>query len=93
MKGKGASDQMLFGDINDLGISGDRSQAKMLDVWAGSTSAPNRLGKRHFGGSNTAWLDGHVERRKAAQMMGNTQKKWLTGGIVYGYYFMIAPKS
>ena len=90
LRGKGASDLMLFGDINAKGQNGDVRQAKMMSVWSNSSSNMTRIGQRHFGGINTAWLDGHVENRKGADMVGITGSKWQCVGY-YCYYFMISP--
>ena len=93
LKGKGAGDQVLFGDINDEGIDGGVGQSKMLDIWPNTTSKLTHIGRRHSGGSNMAWMDGHVDFRKNSQMMGviNTQK-WGFGTVVCGYYFNMFPK-
>ena len=93
LRGKGASEQFLFGDVNDLGKNGDGSaisQDHMLNVWPNSAESMIRTSRRHFGGLNSAWLDGHVENRKPMNMVGKTNSKWKVGGH-FCYYYMIAP--
>ena len=89
LKGKGASDQVLFGDINDDGIDGNVTQTYMLDIWPNGSTSMN-TGRRHNGSSNRAWLDGHVDSRKSGDMYGNTATRWKCGGV-FGYYFQLYP--
>jgi len=89
LKGKSASAQVLFGDINDDGIDGDIRQSNMLDIWPNTTTKMTHIGRRHNGGINTAWLDGHVDFRKSAQMLGVVNSKW--GNLVCAYYFVLYP--
>ena len=95
LRGKGASDQLLFGDINDEGIDGSVSQSKMLDVWPNEDASQKHISKRHGGFSNMAWLDGHVDSRSDKTMIGNTDSRWIAnntnGKRVYANYFTICP--
>ena len=46
--------------------------------------------------SNHAWLDGHVDFRKSAQMIGvTTSDEWKTGAGKYHYiyYWALFPKT
>ena len=49
------------------------------------------IGRRHSGGINSAWLDGHVEHRKGVKMAGKTDTKWRVAGHFCCYYYMISP--
>ena len=91
LRGKGASDQLLFGDINDNGIDGDVGQAKMLDIWPNTDASPMRTSRRHSGGGNMAWMDGHVDFRKSPQMLGVNQAQWKIYAT-YTYYFVMFPQ-
>ena len=88
LKGKGASAQFLFGDINDHGMNGDITQGPMLQVWANDSKL--RIGKRHNGGINAAWMDGHADFRKPHEMNGVTTAEWKDGNY-HVYYFMMYP--
>ena len=90
LRGKGASAQLLFGDINDAGIGGNIDQGYMLDVWANTEARRKNTGSRHSGGINAAWMDGHVDFRKPNQMVGETQKKWKIN-TVFTYFFRMFP--
>ena len=88
LKEKGASSQVMFGDINDAGIGGDVSQGKMLDIWAHTTSDFARTSTRHSGAGNFGWLDGHVDSRRPGEMVGDTSSKWLNGVHCANYWIM-----
>lgn len=96
LKGKGASDQVLFGDINDDGyFDGSTlylSQTYNLDIWPNTKTNLTHTSRRHNGGSNFAWLDGHVDFRKAEDMIGRTTNEWTTGANHNHctYYFTIS---
>ena len=100
LRGKGASEQLLAGDINDDGyFDGSATyvtQGYMLDIWPNTKTNYTHTSKRHSGGGNHAWLDGHVDFRKAAQMVGNTTSDdWKTGAGKYHYiyYWALCPKA
>ena len=102
LRGKGASDQLLFGDINDEGYyladSGTTytTQSYMLDIWPNTKTNYTHPSKRHSGGGNYAWLDGHVDFRKAPQLIGiSTSDDWKTGSGKYHYiyYWALFPKA
>ena len=100
LRGKGASDQVLFGDINDDGyFDGSNTyvtQGYMLDLWPNTKTNYTHTSKRHSGGGNHAWLDGHVDFRKSAQMLGVTNNDdWKTGAGKYHYlyYWALFPKT
>ena len=57
LKGKGASDQLLFGDINDDGVNGNVDRGCLLEIRPlGSTASETRFSRRHKGGFNAAWI-------------------------------------
>ncbi len=100
LRGKGASDQLLFGDINDDGyFDGSTTSVKMgdmLDIIPNTKTNYTHTSKRHSGGGNHAWLDGHVDFRKSAQMIGvTTSDEWKTGAGKYHYiyYWALFPKA
>ena len=101
LRGKGASEQLLAGDIHDDGFySSDSgtwsvSQGYMLDIWPNTKSNYFHTSTRHSGGGNHIWLDGHVDFRKSAQLIGNTTTKWKTGASAthYIYYWALFPRE
>ena len=90
LKGKSTSSQVMFGDINDNGIDGDVGQAKMLDIWAHTTTSYPRTSQRHSGAGNFGWLDGHVDSRRPGEMVGDTSSKWMNG-VHYANYWIMYP--
>ena len=88
LKGKGASDQLLFGDIDDSGYNGDVTAGYMMEIRP-NASTPH-VSRRHNGAGNMAWMDGHVDSRKAADMYGDTSSRWKDGGF-FCYYFQLYP--
>ncbi|MBQ6473210.1 MAG: prepilin-type N-terminal cleavage/methylation domain-containing protein [Victivallales bacterium] len=88
LKNKGASSQVLFGDINDNGIGGDAGQSKMVDIWPNITTDIQRTSQRHLGFGNFGWLDGHADARKPAQMVGDTSSAW-KNGVHFTYYWLM----
>ena len=102
LRGKGASEQLLAGDINDDGYysadSGTWSvkQGDMLDIYPNTKTNFFHTSTRHSGGGNHIWLDGHVDFRKSAQMIGKiTSDDWKTGAGKYHYiyYWALFPKT
>ena len=92
LSGKGASDQVLFGDINDEGTAGgSQNQSHMLDIWPRTTTYLNNIGRRHGGFSNMAWMDGHVDSRTNTTMTGRTEERWMQNKTLYSYYFQMYP--
>ena len=95
LRGKGPSDQVLFGDINDEGIDGNVNQSRMLDIWPNEEASQKHISKRHGKGCNMAWMDGHVDSRTDTTMIGKTESCWIAndtdGKRVYAYYFTISP--
>ena len=93
LKGKGASDQLLFGDINDDGVNGNVDRGCLLEIRPlGSTASETRFSRRHKGGFNAAWMDGHVDSRKFSDMSGDTNARWKFGAL-FCYYFQLYPKN
>lgn len=86
VKGKGFSEQVIFGDINDLGLQGNVSEKKLMLTIHGNNASLN-TSVRHHGGCNIGWLDGHVDFRKPREMFGKIDSKWIAGGY-YLYYYM-----
>ena len=68
LRGKSASNQVLFGDICDDGIGGDVSQSKMCDIWGNMASDLRRTSTRHNGAGNFAWMDGHVDAARPSSL-------------------------
>jgi len=94
LRGKGASCQLMFGDINDAGIDGNIDQGHMLDVWPNTTEKSMRTSTRHQGRATMAWLDGHVDSRTSAQIYGVIDwARWGNKTVVCGYYFFLYPGS
>ena len=102
LRGKGPSEQLLAGDIHDDGYySPDAStwyvtQGYMLDIWPNTKTNFFHTSTRHSGGGNHVWLDGHVDFRKSAQMIGvTTSDQWKTGAGKYHYiyYWALFPKT
>ena len=99
LRGKGASDQLLFGDTHDFGAGFDSglysgqftSQQYYVSVW-NSYYNPNRdaTSTRHSKGGNFGWMDGHVDWRKPSQMYGVIDAKWCEYNRAL-YYFTIRP--
>ena len=58
-------------------------------VFTFTTTNLTHIGRRHNGGINAAWLDGHVDFRKSSQMVGVVSSKW--GDTVCAYYFAMYP--
>ena len=85
IKGKGMSEQVIIGDVNDNGLQGDLTKANMLVIHGNNSSYNTSV--RHKGGCNIGWLDGHVDFRKPKDMTGKTDEKWVAGGY-YLYYYM-----
>jgi len=90
LKGKGASDQLLFGDINDNGYRGNVDAGYLMEIRPNSGENPDNIGKRHKGASNMAWMDGHVDSRKSSDMYGDTVSQWKDGGF-FCFYFQLYP--
>ena len=100
LRGKGASEQLLAGDINDDGyFDGSTTyvtQGYMLDIWPNTKTNFTHTSTRHSGSGNHIWLDGHVDFRKSAQMIGvTTSDEWKTGAGKYHYiyYWALFPKT
>ncbi len=86
IRGKGLSDQLIIGDINDNGLQGNISSDNMLVVHGNNSTLNTSV--RHNGGGNMGWLDGHVDFRKPKDMTGSTNSQWIAGGY-YLYYYMV----
>lgn len=89
LRGKGGSDQLLFGDTNDNGVGGSFSQEFLVGLWNNSTSGTN-MSMRHLGKSNAAWLDGHVDRRLPVEFNGQNVAMWKDSTRLL-YYWSIKP--
>ena len=85
IKGKGVSDQVIIGDINDNGRAGDTEKSKMMSIWPNNGTVQN-VSVRHSGGSNVGWLDGHSDFRKPTEMNGNTSAQWVSDGSNLFYW-------
>ena len=89
IRGKGMSEQLIIGDINDNGLQGDVTTKKYMLVVHGNNTTLN-TSVRHKGGGNMGWMDGHVDFRKPNEMFGKIATKWIAGGY-YLYYYLAYP--
>jgi len=86
IKGKSMSDQLIIGDVNDLGCNGSTNKTKFLSVFSNTTTLQN-ITIRHKGGGNMGWMDGHAEFRRPKEMNGRTEDNWVASNN-YLYYWM-----
>ena len=98
LRGKGASDQLLFGDTHDWGAGYDSglysgqftSQQYYVSVWNGNFPDKVATSTRHSRGGNFAWMDGPVDWRKLSELLGVNNAKWAEYNRAL-YYFAIRP--
>ncbi|MDD5729250.1 MAG: prepilin-type N-terminal cleavage/methylation domain-containing protein [Victivallales bacterium] len=90
LKDKPASDQALYGDCNDLGGNSGYNTTLSYGVLCHSTASATGPGMRHEGGSNIAWLDGHVSFKRPGQLIGRISSSWVIYNR-YLYYWALYP--
>ena len=84
LRGKGAGDQLLFGDTHNYGAGFDSGtyssfgQKQFYTALWNNHYSPFRaaFSTRHSKGANAAWLDGHVDWRKPEGFNGVTNNNW-----------------